>query len=69
MRIAWSQATGTALDVAAVSLGQPVGTAESAPAEHKELVDEAQGSLPDVSLQASLLPARATSTLVGWGPA
>lgn len=48
-----------------VSPGHPVGAAESAPAEQKELVDEAQGSLPCVSLQASLLPARVTSTHVG----
>ena len=48
-----------------VSPGHPVGAAESAPAEQKELVDEAQGSLPCVSLQANLLPARVTSTHVG----
>lgn len=57
------------MDVAVVSPGHPVGAAESAPAEQKEVVDEAQGSLPCMSLQASLLPARVTSTHVGWGPA
>lgn len=52
-----------------MSSGQPLGAAKSAPNEQKELVDKAQGSLPYMSLQATLLLARVTSTPVGWGPA
>lgn len=48
-----------------MSPGHLAGAAESAPAEQKELVDEAQGRLPYMSLQANLLPARVTSTHVG----
>lgn len=57
------------MDVAVASPGHPVGTMESAPAEQKGLVDSTQGSLSLMFLQASLLPARVTSTRVGWGAA